>query len=84
MALRISAIRRPDRQVVVAVDVAGGAWHAGVAKCQWKAGGVVIELCSQPTVKGVTRFAGGGELGGNVVRIRCLLKILQVTGRTRR
>jgi len=43
MAARIPAVRRPHRQVVIVVEVAGSASHIGVAVGQKKSRGAVIE-----------------------------------------
>lgn len=84
MALRVSAVRGHDLEFVVAIDVAGRAGDVRVPVRQGKARCVVIEPCAQPTVKGVARFAGGRKLCGDVIRIRRLLKILQVARSTSR
>ncbi len=44
-------------QVVIVVDVAGGAGNIGVAVGQKKSRRAVVELRAQPTVKGVARRA---------------------------
>ena len=79
MASGIPAIRRRGRQIVIVVEVAGGARHIRMAIGQQKPGRAVIELRAQPTVKGdVARFAGSSKLRAGVVRIRSLLKIPQM------
>ena len=81
MASRIPAVRRRGRQIVIVVEVAGGARHIRMAIGQQKPGRAVIELRAQPTVKGdVARFAGSSKLRADVVRIRSLLKIPQMAG----
>jgi len=45
---------------------------------QQEPGRAVIELRAQPAIKGVARFAGSSKLRADVIRIRSLLKILQV------
>ena len=80
VAARIPAVRRAHRQVVIVVDVAGGTGHIGMAIRQQEPGGAVIELRAQPVVKRVAGVAGGRELCTDVIRIRGLLKILQVAG----
>ena len=85
MAARIPAVRRRRRQIVIVVEVAGGARHIRMAIGQQKPGRAVIELRTQPTVKGdVARFAGSSKLRADVVRIRSLLIVLQVAGDARR
>ncbi len=81
MAARIPAVRRRGRQIVIVVEVAGGARHIRMAIGQQKPGRAVIELRAKPTVKGdVARFAGSSKLRADVVRIRSLLKIPQMAG----
>jgi len=76
MALRVSAVRRRDLQIVVVVDVAGCASHVGMAVGQRKSRGIVIEFRAQPTVKRMAGFTSRGELRAHVIGIRSLLKIL--------
>jgi hypothetical protein len=73
VALRISAVRRRNRQIVVVVDVAGSAGDIGVPIRQRKPRGVMIELCAQPTVERMAGIASGCELRAYVVGIRRLL-----------
>ena len=80
MAARVSAVRRSGGQVIIVVDVAGGTGHIGMAIRQQEPGGTVIELGAQPVVKRVAGVAGGRELCADVIRIRGLLKVLQVAG----
>jgi hypothetical protein len=80
VASGIAAVRLQGRQVVIVVDVAGGTRHIRMAIRQFEPGGVVIELRAQPTVKSVAGVAGGRELCTDVIRIRGLLKVLQVAG----
>ena len=56
MAARVAAIRRLDGQAVIAVDMAQGALHVGMAICQKKAGGIVVPGGS-PTRSGVATGA---------------------------
>jgi hypothetical protein len=51
VALRISAFRRRNLQIVVAVDMAGRTSHVSVAVRQRESRSVMIELRSQPTVE---------------------------------
>ena len=53
MALRISAIRRLDRQAVVPVDMAKSALHVGVTIRQQETRGAVIEFTVRPFRDGV-------------------------------
>ena len=80
VAARIPAVRRPHRQAVIVVEVAGGTGHIGMGIRQWEPGGVVIELRAQPAVKRVAGVAGGRELCAGVIRIRGLLVVPQVAG----
>jgi hypothetical protein len=75
MASRVSAVRGRDRQIVIVIDVAGETGHIRMAVRQQESGGAVIELRTQPIVKGMARIAGGRKLRADVVRIRGLLKI---------
>jgi hypothetical protein len=56
VATGISAIGGRNLEIVVVVDVAGGAGDVSVAVGEWKAGGAVIEDGAGPTDGGV---AGG-------------------------
>ena len=80
VAARIPAVRRPHRQAVIVVEVAGGTGHIGMGIRQWEPGGAVIELRAQPAVKRVAGVAGGRELCAGVIRIRGLLVVPQVAG----
>ena len=51
MTLRIAASRRRSRQVVIVVDVAGGARHIRMPVGQQESRRAVVELRAQPTVK---------------------------------
>ena len=51
MALRIAAIGRSDRQIVIVVDMAERARHIRMAIGEQKSGRTVIELCVQPIVE---------------------------------
>ena len=51
MALRIAAVGRSDRQIVIVVDMAERARHIGMAVGEQKSGRAVIELCVQPIVE---------------------------------
>lgn len=81
MALRISAVRGLDLQIIVAADVAIRAGHVRVAVGQRKIDrrGGVIDSRAQPTVEGVACFAGLRELCGDVIRIGRFLEIGLVT-----
>jgi len=78
VALRISAVRRSDLQVVVAVDVAGSAaGHLAAIGYQrmrireWKAERIVVELAVRPLRDRVTGRASRccrRKARGNVVR----------------
>ena len=74
----IAAVRRGGGQVVIVVDVAGGTGHIGMAIRQQEPGGAVIELRAQPAVKSVAGVAGSRELCTDVIRVRGLLKVLQM------
>jgi len=80
VAARIPAVRRPHRQAVIVVEVAGSASHISVGIRQREPGGAVIELRAQPAVKRVAGVAGGRELCAGVIRIRGLLVVPQVAG----
>ena len=80
MAAGIAAVRRGGGQIVIVVNVAGGTGHVGMAIRQQEPGGAVVELRAQPAVKRVAGVAGGRELCTDVIRIRGLLKVLQVAG----
>ena len=80
VAAGVAAIGRSDLEVVVVVDVAGGAGHVGVAIRKRKTGGAVVELRIEPGVERVAGFASRGEVRGRVIGIRGLLKIAQVAG----
>jgi hypothetical protein len=80
MALGIAAICGSGRQVVVVIDMAGGARHVRVAICQQEPRSAVIKLCTKPTVERMTGFACGGKLRAGVVRIGGLLVVVQMTG----
>jgi hypothetical protein len=67
-----------DLQIVIIVYVAGGARNVGVPVGQQESCGAVIEFCVQPGIEGMTAFACGRKLSAGVVRIRCLLIILQM------
>ena len=70
VALRIAAIRRLDRKTVVAVDMAEGALHVGVAIRQQKSRGAVIEPSIRPFGDGVAcgaRRRRGREARGDVI-----------------
>jgi len=78
VASGISAIRRRNLQVVVVVDMAGGAsghltsvGHQRVRICQREAKGIVIELTVRPFRDGMARRAGrrcGGKAGRDMIR----------------
>jgi hypothetical protein len=53
MTLRVSAIRRRDRQAVIIVDVAGGARNIGVPVRQQESSRSVIEIRGIPAFGGV-------------------------------
>lgn len=80
MALGIAAVRGRDRQVVVVVDMTGGAGHVCVAICQQEPCRAVVKLRTQPAVERMAGFAGGGKLRADVVGIRGLLIINQMAG----
>ena len=84
MALGIATVRQNDLKIVIGIDVAGETRHIRVAVRQREACRVVIKSRPQPTVKRMARFAGGGKLGADMVRILGILKILQVAGRANR
>lgn len=77
VALRISAVRRCYLQTVVPAKMAIHAGNVGVPvsqrKIDWGRG--VVHRGSQPTVKGVARFAGLRELRGNVIWVGGLLEV---------
>ena len=78
VALRISAIRGRNRQIVVVADMAGSAGDIGVPVRQGESRGVMIELCAEPTVERVARATGCGELRAYVVGICRFLIIHQM------
>ncbi len=71
MALRVAAIGRRDRQIVIVVDVAGGARHIRVALSERESRLAVKEIRCQPARGGVTivaicdgEFRAGGGMHG--------------------
>lgn len=81
MALRIAAIARRDRQIVVIVDMANRASHIRMAIGQEESSRAVIELGVQPIVKRMAaRAVRGGKCGSRrwMHWIRRLLPIRQV------
>ncbi len=74
------AIVQLDLQVVVVVEMAGGARNVGVSQGERKIGrrAGVIEFRSQPAIGGVTRVTIGREVQADMVRAGRLLKINQV------
>jgi len=84
VATGIAAVGRSNLQVVIVVDVAGGAGNASMTIRQRKTGGAVVELRIQPGVERVAGLAGRGEVCGRVIGISGLLKIAQVAGHTGR
>lgn len=81
MALRVSAIRRRDLQIEVVVHVAVQTGYVCVPVRQRETDGRggVVDGDTDPTIKGVARFARLRELRRHVIRIRGPLKILLVT-----
>ena len=73
---------RRGGEVVVIIDVAINALSGrdSVSARQRKSHRGVIELCVEPAIRRVTAVAGGGELGGGVIRIAGFLKIGSVAG----
>ena len=61
MASRVPAILRRDRQVVVVIDVAGGARHVSMPIRQQKPRRAVVELSVQPGIKRMASLARGRE-----------------------
>jgi hypothetical protein len=84
VALGIATVRQNDLKIVIGIDVAGETGHIRVAVRQREACRVVIKSRPQPTVKRMARFAGGGKLRADMVRILGTLKILQMAGCTSR
>lgn len=81
VAAGVAAVGRADRQIVIVVDMAGGAGNVRVPIRQQESGRAVIEPGVQPIVKGrVAGFAGRGEFGGDVIRIGSLLEIRLMAG----
>lgn len=76
----VAAIRGCDLQVVVIVDMAGGARNVGMAVGEQKARGAVIELSAQPAIEAVAGVALGGKLCSHVIGIRGLLERFQMAG----
>ena len=84
MAARIPAVRRPHRQVVIVVEVAGSASHIGVAVGQKKSRGAVIEDRRGPRNRVVASVAVGHSKSSpcrGVHRIIRLLPSRQVAAR---
>jgi len=82
VASGISAVGRCDLQIVVVVDVAGGAGNVRVAVGQQETGNGVVEGSQVPAGGGVAvRAVGSGEqgAGGRVRRIIRLLPCSEVT-----
>jgi len=61
VTLRVPAVGRRDLKAIVAVDVARGTGHVRMAIGQGEVDRrcTMIEVCSQPTIERVARFAGG-------------------------
>ena len=79
MALRIPAIRRSDRQIIVIIYMTESARHIRMAIRQQESGRTMVELGVQPIVKRrMTGFASRRELCGHVVGIGGFLKIPHV------
>jgi hypothetical protein len=57
MALRISAIRGSNRQIVIVINVARSTSDVRVAGCEQESSRAVIERCGHPTHGGVARRA---------------------------
>jgi len=64
--------------VVVPVDVALSALHLGVRSSERKRGLRVVERCWLPSCSRVAHLALLGHTGGQVVRIRCALVVLEM------
>jgi hypothetical protein len=75
MTARVPAIGWGDHQVVVVIDVAGGASHVGMTIGQQKTGRAVVKLCIQECVHSVALLARCRESCCHVVRIVGLLEI---------
>jgi len=76
MALRVSAIRRRDRQVVIVVDVAGGAGNVGMPVREQESCRSVVEIRRIPALSGMTIRAVCQRKcrpGRRMHRIICLL-----------
>lgn len=84
MALRVTAIRRSNCQIVVIVNVAGGAGHIGMAVGEQEPRRTVIKSGVQPSVKRVARVTRGRKICGRVIGVRGFLKIGQVARRAGR
>jgi hypothetical protein len=78
MALRVPAIGRSDRQIIVVINMTERARHIRMAIGQQEPGRTMVELGVQPVVKRMTGFASSRELCGNVVGISGFLKIPDV------
>ena len=78
MALRIAAVRGSNLQIVIVVDMAGGARNIGVPIRERETRCAVVERGSQPAIEGMARVASLRESCGNVVWIGRFLKIRQV------
>jgi len=76
------ARRRCNAVVVVDVTVAALPWRYGVRASQRESGLRVIECRRLPCRSVVAGVAGLGKSAGDVVRVRCVLKIPQVTRHT--
>jgi hypothetical protein len=78
VATGISAVGRLNREVVIAIDVAGCAGHVGVAIGQRETNGGVVELAIGPLGDGVatrTGSSGGGESSSDVVGHTCAKRL---------
>ena len=78
MALRVPAIGRSNRQIIVVTNMTEGAGHIRMAIGQQEPGRTMVELGVQPIVKRMTGFASRRELCGNMVGISGFLKIPDV------
>ena len=83
---QVAGNARIRRQIVVVVDVAIGASprRNRMATGQDESRRAVVEFCVQPIVGSMAGFAGGGELGVDVIGIHCTSEVGLVAGIARR
>ena len=77
--IQVASNARSTGEVVVSIQVALRALHAGVRSCQRKSGSGVVESRPGPVCGAVARITSLREPGLHMVRIRRALKVFQMT-----